>query len=156
MLIPLRAGTGAELRKGLFGAGKRTDEMVITILFLPGIEQAARASFLSELLLYKERSCLRARILELPPARHPAGLCFSQASRDTHGKPRAGLAPQKALPCTLCSSTLWTQEHVPAPAVASGKHLEDVTCGQQQEQDLRAAPSRQDQSKPRPMAQTLS
>lgn len=48
MLIPVRAGTGGELRKGLFGAGEKTDERyehVITILSLPGIEQAARATF---------------------------------------------------------------------------------------------------------------
>lgn len=48
MLLPGRAGTGGVLRKGLFGAGKRTGERhkhINTVLFLPGIEQAARATF---------------------------------------------------------------------------------------------------------------
>lgn len=161
MLIPVRAGTGGELRKGLFGAGERTDERyehVITILFLPRTEQAARASFLSELLLYKERSCLRARILELPPARHPAGLCFSQASRDTHA--HQGLVCILRKPCpahfaaapyghqSMSQLLLWPQESI--------WRMLPVANSKSRTEDLQAASSRQNQIEPRPMAQTLS
>lgn len=56
--------------------------------------------FLSELFLYKERGCMRATILDLPPAPHPAGRAFPRYQGTPCGTPWADVAPQKGLPCT--------------------------------------------------------
>lgn len=74
--------------------------MLTPFSFFQALIRQQEPCFLSELLLYKERGCMRARILELPPALHPAGCAFPSHQGTPHGTPWTGVAPQTDLPCT--------------------------------------------------------
>lgn len=103
MLIQRRAGTGGVLRKKCLELGKglvRDMSTLTPFSFFQALDRQQKPHFLGELLLYKERGCVRARTLELLPARHPAGCAFPRHQGTPHGSPWAGVAPQKALPCT--------------------------------------------------------
>lgn len=104
MLIPGRAGTGGGAeKKGCLELGKglvRDVRVLTPFSFFQALIRQQEPCFLSELLLYKERGCMRARILELPPALHPAGCAFPRHQGTPHGTPWTGVAPQTDLPCT--------------------------------------------------------
>lgn len=155
---------GLELGKGLV----RDMSTSTPFSFFQALNRQQEPCFLSKLLLYKERGCLRARILELPPALHPAGCAFPRHQGTCHGTPWAGAALVQPAGAGLESPALHRASAAPY-GHKSMSHLllgpqespSSLQCGgtwrmlpvvssKSKTEDLQVAPGRQNQSKPRP------